>query len=73
MKCDESVTCKFIVNTEYCVINDPCIIRICTIKVPTKAQKYIEFSVYTKWNTCLGQPRGHLKECKIQRIDTLEV
>jgi len=45
MKC---VICKFIVNTEFCVIHDPCVVQIYTIKVPTKAQKYIEFSVYTK-------------------------
>lgn len=46
MNCDESVICKFIVNSGGCVIHDSCFIPIYTIMVPTKAQKYIEFSIY---------------------------
>jgi hypothetical protein len=48
MKFDESVACKFIANTDCCVIHDPCFIRIYTIIVPTKAQKYIDSIVYTQ-------------------------
>jgi hypothetical protein len=49
-------------------------ILVYTIMVQTNAQKYIEFSLYIQWtSTCFGQSCGHLQECKIQRLDTLEV
>lgn len=51
---------------EIFMIRDPCIMRIYTIMLPTKAHKCIEIIFYTHWTTtCFGQPCDLLQGYKI--------